>query len=338
MASSTDNKLMKRLFLRVLYLSLPISIILLSYFYLDPFKVLYQYRDYSATQVAILNRDYVSTQTYLNNVEKLQYNSFIFGNSRTLAFRVRDWVGYIGPSSAFHYDASNETIYGIWQKLLFLKRNKSKIDNALIICDHTLLREVGNSEGHLFRKDPRLTGESALAFQTLFVKAYLSNLFFYQYSKRLITGLTTPEMAEMLEGRQVLFDRVTNDYLLPDIDKEIMQDSIGFYNRNTSLQVPTKSSIANAVIGPAQQQQLTSIANIFAEEKTNFQIVISPLFGQVQLNPIDVAILQKIFGADKVHDFSGKNSITTNPGNYYEQSHYRPFVGRQILNQIYSGR
>jgi hypothetical protein len=319
----------------IFLLSLPFLAILLSYFVLDPFRVLYHYQRFDEPLVAIPNRDYISTQMYLNTNAQRRYNSFILGNSRTLAFHVSDWTPYLHNASAFHYDASGESLYGVWKKLEFLKENGSAIQNALLVCDAELLAKTDDFDTHILRKDPRVVGALPLAFQLSFVKAYLANNFFYTYSKWLVTKQMTPDMAQVLESRHVYYDPQTNDLILPDLEAEIKRDSLGFYARNSRLKIARKPGVNAAVIGAAQLRQLIAIRNIVKAEHTNFQLVISPLFNQKQLNPADLAILQRTFGAANVHDFSGNNSITSNPGNYYEESHYRPFIGRQLLRQIY---
>jgi hypothetical protein len=45
--------------------------------------------------------------------------------------------------------------------------------------------------------------------------------------------------------------------------------------------------------------------------------------------------LSGIFGTERVFDFSGVNEFTTDFRNYYEESHYRPQVAREILKRIY---
>ena len=325
-----------RLLRNVFLLSAPFVALLASYFALDPFHVLYHYPKFDKPLLAIPNRDYISTQMYLNTYEKRPYQSFIVGNSRTLAFSIRDWVPYIQDTLAFHYDASGESLYGVWKKLQFVEQHHSPLKNVLLICDAELLAKTDDSPSHLFRKDPRITGEHPLPFQFTFLKAYSSNLFFYHFIMLRTTGHFTSGMAGMLESRRVYFDPVTNDLSLPDINKEIRKDSVGFFTRNAALKTARKPSTGTAVIGPAQLRQLVAIRNIFTRHRTNYRIVISPLFNQTQINPADIAQLQRVFAADRIHDYSGVNAFTANLSNYYEDSHYRPLVGNAILRQIYA--
>jgi hypothetical protein len=80
---------------------------------------------------------------------------------------------------------------------------------------------------------------------------------------------------------------------------------------------------------------LLEIADIFKKNKTNYKLVINPLYDQVKLNQQDLDILIKLFGKENVHDFSGINFITNDYHNYYENPHYRPHIADYIMGEIY---
>ncbi len=324
-----------KLLLRAFLLSLPFSTVVGSYLLLDPFQVLYHYDNY--TVQVIPNRDYVSTQTFVNNYPQRPYQSFILGNSRTLAFRVSDWVKYTHDPLSFHYDALAESLFGVWKKLQFLEDQGSKLRHVLIVCDQQLLAQTQDVDAHLFRKDPRLTGELPFRFQLSFFKAYLANYFFFHYWRLKATGAVTPGMEAMFNTRGGGFAPVTNDMLLTEVEQMIATDSMGFYAHNPGLPPrPAQAPVSPAVIGPEALRQLLAIRRILERHHTDYHFVISPLYAQEPLNPADVACLVRTFGPEHVHDFSGVNELTRYPGHYYEESHYRPLVGRKIMQLIYA--
>lgn len=85
-----------------------------------------------------------------------------------------------------------------------------------------------------------------------------------------------------------------------------------------------------------QIKLLSEIAKVFQDHHTKYKIIISPEYKQIRLNPADVEQLKEIFGAENVYDFSGINKYTNNIRNYYEGSHYRPCLGRQLLDSVYA--
>ncbi len=321
---------------KLLLLSLPALALVVSYFVFDPFWVLYHYPTFSGQLITIPNRDYVSTQMYVNTHQQRRYQSFIFGNSRTMGFLTSDWRQYIGGNPAFHFDASSETLYGVWKKLEFVEAHGSGIKNALIVCDPSLLGGTRDVKTHLTRKDPRLTQELPVGFQLSFLRAYLSNQFYLKYLQRRLLGTYTPDMAGMLESRRVFYDPRTNDLSLPDIEEEIRTDSVGYYIRKRLHPRPAEPAVAPTVIGPMQLEQLTAIREILRRQRTDYHFIISPLYDQTPINPADMRTLTRLFGAGRVHDYSGTNRFTKVVGNYYEEYHYRPVVGRQILKDIYA--
>ena len=324
-----------KLLLKAFLLTLPFSAVVASYLVLDPFQVLYHYDAFDT--LVIPNRDYVSTQLFVNNYPQHRYQSFILGSSRAMAFRVTDWVQYTHDPLSFHYDALTESLFGIWKKLQFLENQGVGLKNVLIICDQQLLAQTQDVDFHLFRKDPRLTGELPFRFQLSFFRAYLAKFFFFHYWKLKVTGKVTPGMEQMFYTRGGVLGSVSNDMLLPEVEQQIATDSVGFYAHNPGLPPrPAQPPVGRAVIGPEARQQLQAIRTILARHHTNYQFVISPLYDQVALNQADLAYLVRTFGQAHIHDFSGVNELTRYPGHYYESSHYRPLVGRKIMRLIYT--
>ena len=110
-----------------------IIIIIINYVWLDPFKVLYNYSNFSYSHV-VPNRDYISTEIFKRNKNIYKYNSFVFGSSRTLAFSPSSWKKYLAEKdSPFMFDASKESIYGIYTKIKYLDSLNWRLDNVLVV-------------------------------------------------------------------------------------------------------------------------------------------------------------------------------------------------------------
>ena len=90
-----------------------------------------------------------------------------------------------------------------------------------------------------------------------------------------------------------------------------------------------------AVLKDKQVEMLHDIRSIFLKKKTQYKIVISPLFDQKKINRKDLKILQNVFGERTIHDFSGSNELTRNIRNYRDSGHYRPHVARHIMKSVY---
>jgi hypothetical protein len=331
---------MRQFIVRVIHFSLigiiPLTGLLVSYIYFDPFKVLKQYDDYSS--VVIPNRDYVSTVMFIKNNRKNRYNSFIFGSSRTLAFRPHSWLEYLSDDDKpFMFDASAESIYGIYKKLKYLDSTNVPIKNALIIiCRDVTFKNDKNQKGHLYIKHPATSGENSLTFQLEFFKAFLNPKFFLNYYSYRILGNYKPFMSGYIENKKITYDTLTNEPILLDQENEIIQNSAQYYERKKGVfyeRVVEK-------IDPIQRItnkhlfMLKEVKRILIKNNTNYKIVLSPLYEQTKFNHSDLLTLQDEFG-DRLYDFSGTNAFTENKVNYYETSHFRPSVGDSIIKFIY---
>ncbi len=332
---------MKKLLLNLFYFSLigiiPLIILIAAYFYFDPFKVLYKYNDYSNSIVEI-DRDYVSTEMLKKNEAKYHYNSFIFGSSRTGAFRPMEWKKHLLPTDQpFSFDASFETIYGIFIKVKYLDENNYKIDNALIILcrDHACDSEGNNDEPNSI-KDPTTSHESELKFQFTFLKAYLHPFFMLSYYYYKCTHQFKGFMADYINNKTISYDPVTNALIKKDREREITYNTYNYYLARKDMFYTRLKERTDSVqeITPKIAEMLKEIARIFKKHNTSYKVVLSPLYEQMKFSKNDMVILKSVFG-NKLYDFTGKNSYTENKYNYYEIMHFRPNVGASIMNTIY---
>ena len=103
-----------------------------------------------------------------------------------------------------------------------------------------------------------------------------------------------------------------------------------FYKR---AKIPAYSPPA---IKASQTRFLTEMAAILKKHKTQYKIIINPLYNQVKISRKDLDFIKRTFGEENVSDYSGINKFTEDYRNYYEDSHFRPVVARQIMSEIYS--
>lgn len=332
---------MKQFVKRCIYFSLlgiiPLLTLFTLYIYFDPFKVLRHYNDYSYPYV-IPNRDYISTRIFVDNYKKNNYNSFILGSSRTLAFKANSWRKYLSDKDApFMFDASGESIYGIYTKLKYLDRNNIEIKNALIIlCRDVSFSNSENHKGHLFIKDPATSGESCLTFQLTFLKAYFSPKFLINFYSYKFLGSYKSFMSGYIENRKITFDTLTNEINIIDQEAEIIHQPTEYYAKRKELFYERIGEKTDSIqrINKKQIFMLKEVRRILDKNNTNYKIILSPLYEQIKFNPDDLSLLRDEFG-NNLFDFSGKNYFTDNKINFYETNHFRPSVGDSILKIIY---
>jgi len=329
---------------KILVLFSPVFLLIVFYVVSDPFKVIRSYQQYyrsGGPNYVFLNKDYVSTETFIRNYPRYKYDSFIFGNSRSIFYLVEDWRLHINSDRCFHFDASGESLYGIVRKFEFLRKRGVIIKNALIIMDAQLLSETTNSSGHLFIKHPALSGQSRWAFQRYFFQAFISKGFFVSYAALKFSPRNKPHIdPDVMETRPIDYDSMKNEITFSYYENMIARNPDEYYRPriNQFKKRDPLPAVSPPMIGNNQRELLMEISEILRRDEADYRLVISPLYDQINLNPSDELYLCELFGRDKVFNFSGINEITKDYTNYYDYSHYRPHVTRTIMKIIYEKR
>lgn len=337
------------IFTMIKFLLLPlivVTILIGIYIYMDPFKVLKNYDVYydnNENYRVPLNQGYVSTMNFVNQNKEINYNSFIFGNSRSIFYHVDEWKLFLPENSIpYHFDASDESLWALYKKVEFINQYNNTINNALLVIDYSVLSQVSTQAdgGHLFIIPPILiNNKNYFKFHYTFVKSFLSPKFIYSYFDYLLSGKLKPYMKSFgfIDDRIITYDKIYNEiqfnydeYLISMNKFYTPERKFIFYERDTLTQ-----RISEKIISEKQIYILNKLQLIFQNHNTDVKIIISPLYDQLQLHGEDVDVLKRIFGENNVFDFSGINTITNDYTNYYETSHYRPHVASEILNKIY---
>ncbi len=321
-------------FLKTLVLFfVPCIVMVLVYVVDDPFRLYWSDENlYEQGSRKCCSNDAVRGIRWMNKYgDTMLYDSFILGSSRSDFYYVEDWKQYLSPNaSCFHFNQSGDNLLGTLQRVRYLYKRFEKINNILIIMDGEYLVDMNPHKGPLFREPWQVTDEwDFLAFNAEFFCAFYSidyqkqmwkesnpeNELDYFYIPQYNELHKTGAEEALISNAEEYFARLPRDYQLYDRD-EIEQ-------------------LERPVIGEPQIAALNELHNIFQNEGTDYRIIISPLYNQKKLNPVDLEFLENLFGKEKVFDFSGKNAFTNNMDNYYECSHYRPQLCRQLLKICY---
>ena len=335
------NKYLYKFLRKLFILSIPIDIAIVCYLILDPFKTTWQYERYFFDNTAHvgLNMDFVSTENFVNRNPIQKYNAFIFGNSRSQYWQVDDWQEYIGKEArCYHFYGNGESLYNMAHNIQFIHHSGNDIDYALFVIDAELLRQAEVKPGHLFCTPPRTIGyRNIIKFHTSNFLAFLHPLFVYAcVDYQLHKTLKTYMLEKYLFEQPIVYNPNSNEIADQLFDQAIADGT--YYNakrmhRFQDIQHP--DSISPSILLKENKRLLREIAHILHQHHTKYKIVISPVYDQIRINPADIQVLQDIFGKSNVYDFSGKNPITSDYHNYYEESHYRPIIARQLMDSLY---
>lgn len=326
------------------FLTIPFLALLCLYIILDPFKVLKSYDsfyDINSSGWVGINKDFVSTTTFIRNSEKIDYNSFIFGNSRSIFYQIVDWKKHLdSDSKCYHFDASGEALWALNKKIEFIDKQGNNLNNILLILDYETIIQDKPKEGHLFIISPPLVNNSNLFdFHKTFYFTFLNPKFLYAYLDFKLSGKVKPYMrkSNLLGDRPRNYDITTNEIRFDYFEKLIEEDKYYtterlsvFYDRDTLTQNYSSQSIFEG-----QKKIFKNIQSILKKHNSKIRVIISPLYNQQKINENDLIYLRSIFGHNNVFDFSGINEYTNNYINYYESSHYRPHIARKLMEIAY---
>ena len=330
---------MKKFVLHIIVFCIPMFVILGIYVYMDVFKIFGHYDCYYQKNDFIeINRGYVSTENYINKRERYQYDSFIWGNSRSIRYSINDWKTHLpAGSSCYHFDGSAEVSDVLTKKIIFADKMGSKIKNALIVIDSSVFTRSSSDFTHLSETPPILEdNNNLLLFHARFLRVFFNPKFLYAIADYKLNGILRPYMHDIFLTYPMGYDSITNElsfYYLEDLIRKGKYFDKKRISCFTNFQRP--GEINGAVISKDHIEELNTIKDIFTKHQTDYRIIISPLYDQVKMNPKDIEILNNIFGKNRVFDFSGVNKWNSDYHNYYEASHYRPCVAKEIMEIVY---
>lgn len=316
----------------------PILLLIGLYVYNDPFKVLRKYKTYD-THPLFLNESCIGWRTYLNFQDSLHFNSFILGNSCTMAYKTQEWEKYLQAGKAIRLYGNAEGLGEVCQKLKALDRQNIPISNLLFIFDKSLLQKTQPSNNYMFVLPPDVSGKSNFSFQMYFLQGFLNPKFLIPYLDYKLFHHYRSYMNGMINLTSSQRNLITNDQINPS-ENEIREIGTKYWKNRSHLFYTRSGQYQEypPVINGASIKLLKEIDSIIKKRHTQFKIIINPNYSQQQFNPSDLAKLQQIFGPENVFDFSGINNYTNDIHNFYETVHYRDTLGQQILKQIYAAQ
>jgi len=329
---------MKNFITKILIFIIPFLLILIISIIEDPYKVFNTKTYFPADgNILELNASVIKTELYLQNRGRIKnYDSFIFGNSRSDAFKCESWKKFLpNESNPFHFEGMGENLFGVYKKIKFIDLQGDTIKNALIILDEEMLGNLNNIIYPPYITHYKVSEESMFVFYWQFIKIFYKPKFLISYYDFKINKKYKPYMKKIIPKfkyrNQINLDNGDFKYSL---DKEIKRDSISYYNNLKRIIIRDTNKI-NYKVSEKEIFMHSEITKIFDKHKTNYKIILSPLYNQIPFSSKRKLILDSIYKPNNIFDFTGINEYTEKIGNYYEASHYRPIVANQILKEIY---
>ena len=276
----------------------------------------------------------ISTKKLLRS--KTNYNTFIFGSSRTVSIYACYVQSKIKNSKVFHYGSWNETIGGIYEKMKLIDSLGYHLENTIIYLDTDY---TFSGDGTPQPNDHYLlTHENKWKYFFDHFQSYFSGVDLNKF-KILLGYKVEGEIFPNWES-----DNITNDYYPCSdslvhvygerkITKEYYKSidsmvKVGFLYKRSSTQKFKERQISSS-----EKVTINKMINLLNKHHTKYYVVITPLYDQLKFNDTDMELLKNTF-AENLYDFSGINNFTEDKLNYHDKKHFLPYVSKQILDSI----
>ena len=329
----------KFLIILSLVLVCPILLLLGLFIYTDPFRTLYTF---NPNDIDATNREYLSTELFLQNKDKYSYNSFVFSSSKGCGINTYTWKMFMNDTTAqpFLFQAWSESLTGIELKMQYLTENNIPIDNALILLDI-----------------PGSFAKEQLPIEALSIKHYMftqqpkwmyNALLFYNYCQKPSRWIGGFKNKLIKKQESLCSDPVTNDW---DLDNYLTyaelpsMDSLkkcSDMTRRTFFEKIKNKSVDDIEMSPMLlneifNSQLERIKTLLDSNSTDYHIIITPsiCYTSTYINDEDLHKLENIFGKDKVHDFT-RHYITRDYNYFTDPNHFGLRAGYIMLGEIYN--
>ena len=330
---------MKRFVITILaFVTIPLILLVGIYVWTDPFKCVHAF---DINDVDDTNREYLSTEMFLRNEPIYHYNSFVFGSSRAGGINTYQWKQYL-PDDAkpFLFQAWGESLTGIELKLNYLNDQHIPVDNALILLDVPSSFDAQNQlpKRALSMKHYVFTGHSKFGYNAMQ---------FFNFIQK--PSLWVGSIRNRIDGECVacVSDTITNDWNhnnrfnykeLPPQDS--LKQCTDMARRTFFAQLEHSNyevKVAEPFITARYESQLQHIRTILDEKRTDYHIILTPApcYTSPAIHQNDLVILQEIFGAERVHNYTGKNAMTEDYNNFSDPGHFGQRVGYMIIEDIY---
>ena len=340
---------LKKLLLQLFILALPLLCILLSFFAFDPYGFFLPLESKSKALIPISD-DYIAVERYLAYTPQKHYNSFTFGNSKTLAYLTSDWSAHLKNASPYKFGVPGECIFNILNKLKLIDSKGDSIKNVLLIFDSKVFVNFKNSQkffqGPAYLHHPYSTNGSWMEFYSSYLKYYFTDFAFLKVAKFKLTGNYEASMEEFFKNPEdytatyaaLQLLPFTNEVINTAAEKELNEDSSAYFNRNStkfSSRAELQKESQPWEIKKEDLEFMQEMMHIFKKHNCNYKVILGPNFDQIPFPTKQKNQLIQIFGSGAMYDFTGVNQYTNSISHYYEKSHYRIGIGKAIMDEIY---
>lgn len=302
-------------------------LMLLNYI-IDPFNVFHS---------KILKHDFQVNERFVK-IEYLEknhnkFNGYMIGSSRIGTTSPKTVEQYIPNSKLYNLTVSSATMYDYIMHIRYMIKKDYPIKTIYLQLDLANMTDYKIPESdYLSRLHPYVDNSSLM----LFYFDYLSGFFPLNIKNKVAQNIhyTSESTSE------TTYDLKTGIWANPSREKEILENCEEYVEKEKSFHRKNRR-VVRYTIKKKIRRDLKEIVNLCKVHDIKLYVFIMP-HNQILMDAFAVEdyleYLSDIAKITDFYDFSGYNSVTTNNCNYYEQSHYRPVVGKLIAARIFNNK
>ncbi len=321
---------MKRFFLDILmWVIVPLLCVIGLYVWVDPFQMVqpFSLSYFLEKSLGETNREYFSIKLFEQQKQYRNYDSFIFGSSRTSAFNPYHWKSRLDSAdNVFVFTSWRENITGIAEKLAYLDASGVEINNCLIVLDCGEAYSFNSSEGAapLTNHYYQVSGQSRLRYYWNYFYAFIAR-------PTKMIEFTMSRDRKVVDLNNLSIDTISNtdvgyaQMIEPDYPTEIRVHDIQ----------PSAETELPALLTDKLKEDLNKIYAVLKKHGSDYRIMVVPNFYKERVNRKDLRYIQDVFGEDSVCDFSGEQTEYTTPIFYNDVEHFNSYVGWQLIERMF---
>lgn len=329
----------KRFILRsILVAAVPAALLVGVYAWIDPFKVLRDYDIYYTYQHLgpLPNLAMASVRNYELQSRKRHYNAFLLGSSIAQCLPADDWLRHL-PSDAepYYLNSDQSSISSIRDRLEWLDARGDSIKYAIIVLTPAMLIDHEPYQPGLIAY-PEVSGDvGLLRWHWTFLKGFYHRDFLASYLGSALSG-------DPVEVRSVTamvrnpygYDQRAN-YMPYTLDESELANTDLTHLHHPGWPADQPAEIFPPLLTRRYRTQLLGIADVLDRQGTDYRIIIPPNAHHSRFAPADLALLRATFG-DRLIDVSDTLDRYTRVDTlWYDPDHFRPSLGRLILDRAY---
>jgi hypothetical protein len=267
---------------------------------------------------------------------KGRFDSYIMGSSRLLFTSPATIEKYLPTAKFYNLATVLATIYEHLLHVKFLIKNGYPVKNLYIGLDYDISRAVTvyDDENFVLKLHPDVSNESRI----LFYWSYLSVIPKADIRRKLRANFRKKS------SQKVKFDwnSISNDVMVAK--REFREGPILSENSDQEMMARKRRLKAKIARERSLEENLEALRELVAlckQHHINLFLYITP-YRKVLLESFApqnyITFLKELSNITPYWDFSGYNSVTMDPKNYVDQSHYNALVSRWIAARIFNDR